>query len=136
LPACSRGRHYRKGVNSDERVAVVRLNECADPRVETEDIPEMPPTMVVHVIRRITLTARHHFLRDNIIYRSGNGIRLVILRLRERQTRRKDERHAASYYDRETWPVTHVEVRDKSIFVIEKGGRPAVSSAASARPPS
>ena len=106
------GQVYRRSINTDERVAVLMLNACTDPQIETEDVSDLRgPSTIVRVIRRITLTARNHFLRDNIIYRSGDDLRLGILRLREWREQRQDERRAASYYAQETWPASHAELR-------------------------
>ena len=74
---------YRRGIQSDGRVAVVFLNSCSDPRLSlTEDNAGPPPPLVVRCIRRATLTARNHFLRDNIFWRSADALRIGIDSLR------------------------------------------------------
>ena len=86
---------YRRGVRTDGRVAVVVLNDCASPRLEfaaATSAPQEP--LVVRTIRRITLTARNHFIRDNIFYRSADGARLAFLTLRDWSRDRKDEKLA------------------------------------------
>jgi hypothetical protein len=106
------GQEYRKSVRTDERVAVVMLNACAVPRPQPEAGPPMPrPAAAVRAIRRVTLTARNHFLRDNIVWRSGDAIRLSIQAMRGWEAQRKDERRAASYYAQETWPAPHAGLR-------------------------
>jgi hypothetical protein len=74
---------YRRGIRSDGRVAVVFLNSCNDPRLSlTETDMGPPPPLVVRCIRRATLTARNHFLRDNIFWRSADALRIGIDSLR------------------------------------------------------
>jgi hypothetical protein len=46
-----------------------------------EPLPK--PAEVVRVIRRVTLTARNHFIRDNLLYRTADAIRLSYLALRK-----------------------------------------------------
>jgi hypothetical protein len=78
------GQAYRKGVSTDDRVGVVTLNACTQPREDLgtgESLPQ--PAKVVRLIRRVTLTARNHFLRDNLIYRTADAIRLGYLALRK-----------------------------------------------------
>ena len=78
------GREARKGIQSDGRVAVVFLNACSDPRLEITDRRSGPqPPLVVRGVRRITLTARNHFLRDNIVWRSADAARIGYGLLRE-----------------------------------------------------
>ncbi len=74
---------YRRGIQSDGRVAVVFLNACREPRLTfTEASPGPPPPLAVRCIRRVTLTARNHFLRDNIYWRSVEALRMGIGSLR------------------------------------------------------
>jgi hypothetical protein len=74
---------YRRGIQSDGRVAVVFLNSCREPRLTlTEASPGQPPPLAVRCIRRATLTARNHFLRDNIFWRSAEALRFGIDSLR------------------------------------------------------
>ncbi len=63
----------RKGIESDWRVAAVLLNSCRNPRIVGGESPLARPWLGVRVIRRVTLTLRNHFLRDNIFYRAGQG---------------------------------------------------------------
>ena len=89
------GEVYRKGVITDSRVAVVTLNSCEEPREDLSDIGEMPqPRKLVRWIRRVTLTARNHYLRDNWAWRAGEAIRFTYHTVRSWQQERKDEQLA------------------------------------------
>ncbi len=78
------GAVYRKGVSTDARVAVVTLNGCRQPREDFSTVEPLPkPGRVVKLIRRVTLTARNHFLRDNVVYRTADAVRLGYLALRK-----------------------------------------------------
>ncbi|MBV9742718.1 MAG: LssY C-terminal domain-containing protein [Acidobacteriia bacterium] len=71
----------RRGVETDSRVAVVLLNSCERQReLSTSDSgiedPTPSPSLETRLIRRVTLTARNHFLRDNLIWRAGDTLRL------------------------------------------------------------
>jgi len=89
------GQVYRKGVITDSRVAVVTLNSCEDPRQDFSDIGEMPqPRKLVRWIRRVTLTARNHYLRDNWAWRAGEAVRFTFHTVRAWQQERKDEQMA------------------------------------------
>jgi LssY C-terminus len=89
------GEVYRKGVITDSRVAVVVLNSCEEPREDLSDIGEMPqPRKLVRWIRRVTLTARNHYLRDNWAWRASDAIRFTFRTVRSWQQERKDERLA------------------------------------------
>ena len=89
------GEDYRKGVITDARVAVVTLNGCTQPPEDfgTEE-PLPKPAKVVQLIRRVTLTARNHFVRDNLVYRTADAIRLSYLALRKLDRQLKQEGHA------------------------------------------
>lgn len=99
------GQDYRKGISTDERVAVVIFNRCSlRPAVEFSDDAPMPgPGAVVRAIRRVTLTARNHMLRDNWIWRTGDAIRLSVHAVRGWEEQRRDEHQAAAYYAKEKW---------------------------------
>jgi LssY C-terminus len=89
------GEVYRKGVITDSRVAVVTLNSCENPREDLSDIGEMPqPRKLVRWIRRVTLTARNHYLRDNWAWRAGEALRFTFHTVRSWQQERKDEQLA------------------------------------------
>jgi hypothetical protein len=89
------GEVYRKGVITDSRVAVVTLNSCETPREDLSDIGEMPqPRKLVRWIRRVTLTARNHYLRDNWAWRAGEAVRFTFHTVRSWQQERKDEQLA------------------------------------------
>jgi len=86
------GESYRKGVITDSRVAVVTLNSCEEPRQDLSDIGEMPqPRKLVRWIRRVTLTARNHYLRDNWAWRATDVVRFTFHTVRSWQRERKDE---------------------------------------------
>jgi hypothetical protein len=67
----------RRGIQSDGRVAVVFLNDCREPRLAVAQQGSGPPPLVVRCVRRVTLTARNHFLRDNIVWRSADAARIA-----------------------------------------------------------
>jgi hypothetical protein len=92
---------YRRGVSTDGRVAVVVLNDCQSPRLEfAAALPAGPPEpLLVRSIRRVTLTARNHFLRDNWYWRSADGARLAFLALRNWSRERKSDRLARDRRD-------------------------------------
>ena len=89
------GQVYRKGVSTDARVAVVTLNGCTEPRENLgAEEPFAKPSKVVRLIRRVTLTARNHFIRDNWIYRTADAIRLGYLAIRRLDQQAKQEARA------------------------------------------
>jgi hypothetical protein len=89
------GAAYRKGVVTDARVALIIFNGCTQPTQDFtaggDGAPD-PPRSIVRYIRRVTLTARNHFLRDNLVYRAADAARLAYLALRKlnRQARQED----------------------------------------------
>ena len=102
------GQNYRRGVNSDARVAVVSLNACRQPRLSLAGGPDEPaPSGFVRAFRRVTLTARNHFLRDNIFWRSGDAMRIGILALRDWRRERRDERRGREMDVRLTAAISH-----------------------------
>jgi len=77
------GGQYRKGVSTDARVAVVTFNQCAQPRESLAGgAVWAKPSKIVRFVRRVTLTARNHFIRDNLVYRTADAVRLSYLALR------------------------------------------------------
>jgi len=89
------GEVFRKGVITDSRIAIVMLNSCEAPRQDLSDIGDMPqPRKLVQWIRRVTLTARNHYLRDNWAWRTGEAIRFTFRTVRSWEQERKDERLA------------------------------------------
>lgn len=89
------GEPYRKGIYSDSRVAVVSLNPCLQPAEDLSSIGDMPqPPKLVRWIRRVTLTARNHYLRDNWFWRGGEAARMTFNTLRQWDNERKDEQKA------------------------------------------
>jgi hypothetical protein len=90
----SSGQEYRRGVSSDARVAVVVLNDCGQPRLSPSGEPQASPPAFVRCFRRAALTARNHFLRDNIVWRSADAARLGFQTLHGWTEARRDERRA------------------------------------------
>ncbi len=89
------GEAYRKGVSTDGRVAAIALNGCEQPREDfawAEPFPQ--PGRAVRFIRRVTLTARNHILRDNLVYRSADAARLTYLALRQFDRQAREEGRA------------------------------------------
>jgi hypothetical protein len=72
------------------------LNSCEGPRHDFSDIGEMQqPRKLVRWIRRATLTARNHYLRDNWAWRASEAIRFTFHTVQSWQQERKDERLAS-----------------------------------------
>jgi LssY C-terminus len=89
------GEAYRKGVYTDSRVAVVSLNSCLHPAEDLSASGSLPrPPKLTRWIRRVTLTARNHYLRDNMIWRGGDAIRLTFNTVRSWERERKNEKKA------------------------------------------
>lgn len=89
------GERYRRGIVSDSRVAVVSLNSCREPEQNLADGGEFSqPSKLVRFIRRLTLTARNHYLRDNMVWRTADAIRLTFRSVRAWELERKNERDA------------------------------------------
>jgi hypothetical protein len=89
------GQDYRRGVSSDARVAVVVLNGCEQPRLDPAAGPREPqPSRFVRAFRRVTLTTRNHFIRDNWYWRGYEGLRMSYNTIRGWNGQRKDERRA------------------------------------------
>ena len=64
----------RKSLTTDARVAVVSLNSCETPRSSSARKAEFPPVPVaVRCVRRVTLTARNHILRDHMLWKRGEA---------------------------------------------------------------
>lgn len=91
------GPESRKGVYTDSRVAVIDLNACNQPAENfAATLPEPPPALGVRVVRRLTLTTRNHFLRDNIVWRSADAARIGVGAIRHWYARRNEQRVATS----------------------------------------
>ncbi len=94
------GEPYRRGIFTDSRVAVVTLNSCRNPSENLSSTGTMPqPPKMVRWIRRIVLTARNHYLRDNLIWRTGEGVRFAFRTARGWSEERKNERLAQAHDD-------------------------------------
>jgi hypothetical protein len=86
------GRDYRKGLETDARVAVVVLNSCTDPRsFPLADGMDGVPPLEFRLVRRVTLTARNHLIRDNLVWRTGDAARLTWHAFKTWENGRKNE---------------------------------------------
>jgi hypothetical protein len=87
----------RRGLETDSRVAVVLLNSCDQPievgagSQEEFALSAEPPTDI-RVIRRVVLTARNHFLRDNLFWRSADVVRYGWRRFRAWESDKQQRR--------------------------------------------
>ena len=89
------GESFRKGIFTDSRVAVIKLNACDQPAEDFSDVGVMPqPPKMVRWIRRFMLTARNHYMRDNIVWRSGEAVLMAFHTVKGWRQEWKDERHA------------------------------------------
>jgi len=95
-PAREASHDSRKGLETDARVAVVLLNVCTEPRSMslTPAMHGVPP-LDVRMIRRVTLTARNHLIRDNLVWRTGDAARLSWHALKSWENERKNEQRIA-----------------------------------------
>jgi hypothetical protein len=90
----------RRGLLTDSRVAVILLKPCDHPPEELETnlrqefASSAEPPRDVRVIRRVVLTARNHFLRDNLFWRSADVLRYGWHRYRVWEA---DKRERAAY---------------------------------------
>jgi len=108
----------RKGLTTDARVAVVALNSCDRPRfgsapaTENQQVPA-----AVRWVRRVTLTARNHILRDHMVWKRAEaawmGYRMVHYWVQERLSERRALAAARAAHD------SHETVR------VEAPGAPA-----------
>ena len=74
-------------MNTDARLAIVRLNDCGSPKLSTET-DDSPPVRArggkwQRFLRREILSARSDLLRDNVYWRGYEGIRWVVLAVRQ-----------------------------------------------------
>ncbi len=95
----SLGYPARKGLSTDGRVAVIVLNSCDKSLQAPVIAAENPdPAVAVRILRRIVLTARNHFLRDNRAWRTGEAAYLGFQAIRNWNEQRmggRRERHIA-----------------------------------------
>lgn len=64
----------RRGVSTDARIAVLALNSCQAPRqISGVADDDRKPVVAVRVVRRVTLTVRNHFIRENLPWRVGEA---------------------------------------------------------------
>ncbi len=84
----------RKSVTTDARVAVISLNSCETARLSSAHAAEFPPVpLAVRCVRRVTLTARSHILRDHMLWKRGEaawmGYRIARYWVQERLSQRR-----------------------------------------------
>jgi hypothetical protein len=85
----------RKGLTTDARVALVALNACESPRLTAATATEKPPVpLTVRCVRRVTLTARNHILRDHMLWKRGEAGWMAYRMTRYFVQERLNERHA------------------------------------------
>jgi hypothetical protein len=102
-PVRASGQDYRRGITTDARVAVVVLNACEQPRLDLAGAPDPKPSRLVRGFRRVTLTTRNHFIRDNWFWRGYEAVRMSYAAVRgwrmdvkaERRARERDQRQLA-----------------------------------------
>jgi hypothetical protein len=95
------GESYRKGVLTDSRVAIVTLNSCKAPRQDLSDTGSFTqPGLAVRWIRRVMLTARNHYLRDNMAWRAGEAVRFAYRAARGWNQERENEKLAQAFDDK------------------------------------
>jgi len=85
----------RKRMQTDGRVAVVVLNSCETPvqaPVFADDNPV--PAPAIRVVRRLALTTRNHFLRDNPAWHWSEGAYMVYRAIRTWHEQRASIRKA------------------------------------------
>jgi hypothetical protein len=64
----------RKGVSTDGRVAVLALNSCETPRQSSAiQFQNLQIPLAVRCVRRATLVARNHVLRDHLLWRRAEA---------------------------------------------------------------
>jgi len=94
-PVRESGQDYRRGITTDARIAVVTLNACEQPRLDVASGPaDAQPSRLVRGFRRVTLTTRNHFIRDNWFWRGFEAVRLSVETVRGWEHQLKDERRA------------------------------------------
>ena len=85
----------RKGLTTDARVAVMTLNSCETPRVSAATATEKPPVpLAVRCVRRVTLTARNHILRDHMLWKRAEAGWMAYRMVRYFTQERLNQRHA------------------------------------------
>jgi hypothetical protein len=94
-PTREASRDYRKGLETDARVAVILLNSCTDPRSFPTAGMDGALPLEMRLVRRVTLTARNHLIRDNLVWRTGDAARLTWHAFRTWENDRKNEQRIA-----------------------------------------
>jgi hypothetical protein len=93
-PVRGSGKEYRRGVTSDARVAVVKLNDCEQPRLDPAGPAGRQPSRFVRGFRRVSLVTRNHFMRDNWFWRGYEAVRMSYTAIRGWERQNRDERRA------------------------------------------
>lgn len=96
----------RKGLSTDGRVAVLVLNSCETLPPAGMVSKDLEPRLAVRCVRRVTLTVRNHFLRDNLAWRGGEGALLAFRAARAWQRERGAARQAAAFGKQSPAPNT------------------------------
>lgn len=97
-PVRGSGQEYRRGVNTDAKIAVVALNACEQPRLDLAAGPPDPqPSRFVRGFRRVALVTRNHFLRDNWFWRGYEAVRLSYATIKNWEAHARDERRAREH---------------------------------------
>jgi len=76
-------------MNTDTRIAVIRVNDCLTPRLATQttdlDTVAAHGTKMQRFVRREILSARSDLLRDNLYFRGYEGARWLMAAVRRRE---------------------------------------------------
>jgi len=119
---------FHKDVETDSRVAVILLNSCEHPRqmpmpaaaqAEEDAEADQPPPALTRVIRRFTLTARNHFLRDNLVWRSGDVLRFTWKTVHERELEKKQHAARATFAENAEFFAKHSEPRPQGAVSLD-----------------
>jgi hypothetical protein len=107
----------RKGLTSDKEIALISLNSCTTPRYDFSTPEQMlGPGVTVRTLRRITLTARNHILRDNLIWRTGEVARLSLHPAYAWVKRRRSEDRERPIAENQASPETGVALASADFY--------------------
>jgi hypothetical protein len=72
---------------TDHSVAVIRLNDCGSAvRFEAASLRLAGPGLATRIVRRATLSARHHFIRNNVVWQASEmGVKSLRTALQSRR---------------------------------------------------
>jgi hypothetical protein len=86
---------HRRGVWTDSQVAVLTMNSCEPlPHSQVMEVWDRKPALAVRSVRRITLTVRNHFIRENLPWRIGEGAVFGYRAVRNWHEQRTSEKRA------------------------------------------